>query len=272
MMLLKHEWLRTRTLVGTVAGMAVLLTLLGTGLTATAWPVLSPLGMLLGGIAITVLVPGLQLALTADYYRSSYSRTGYFTHSLPIRGGRIYAAKAIWAVLVTLAGLGLTLVLFGVFWVGVGPAVGMDRNPFTAAGMLWDRLSAVSTSGMLAGGVLLLLAMYLIWPIHYFFAVSRGSERPLNRWGLGGPVLVFVVLYTVTQLAGIIGMIVIPFGIGLQNGALGVVSYRIIAEMQLGSASTEDVMPLGFIPAILLVTVFCAWRTVRSWNHKISLA
>ncbi len=269
--LLKHEALRTRGILGIGAGLLALLVLLGTVLSATRWPMLAPLGIMLGGIALGVLAPALQLLLTADYYRSSYSRTGYFTHALPIRGGKIYAAKVIWAWLVTIAALATSLLLAGIYWVGLATFLGADRNPFTAVAGLWDSITAVTSTGMLIAGAAFLLAMYLIWPVQYFFAVSRGSERPLNRWGLGGPVLVFVILYAASQVASMIGLFVLPFGLAMQDGSLGFVPYSLINELRIGGGGDSETMPLGFLPALLLLSAYCLWRTVRSWNRKVSL-
>ncbi|HLS26919.1 MAG TPA: hypothetical protein VK063_13735 [Beutenbergiaceae bacterium] len=269
--LLKHEALRTRGMLGIGAGLLALLVLLGTVLSATRWPILAPLGIVFGAVALGVLAPVLQLLLTADYYRSSYSRTGYFTHALPIRGGKIYAAKVIWASIVTIAALAVSLLLAGIYWVGLATFLGADRNPFTAAAGLWDSITAVTSTGLLISGAVFILAMYLVWPVQYFFAVSRGSEMPLNRWGVGGPVLIFVILYVASQLAGMIGLFVLPFGLAMQDGSLGFVPYSLLDDLRLGGGGAEEIMPLGFLPALLLLSVYCLWRTVRSWNRKVSL-
>ena len=269
--LLKHEWLRTRGLLGALAGIGLLVTALGMALGASGWPGLSQLGLVIGAVAIAAFAPGLQLVLAADYYRSSYARTGYFTHSLPIRGGRIYAAKLTWATVVTIAALLVTVVLAGIFWQVAATTLELERDVLTVVADLWETLSAVASPGMLAIGVLAFLAMYLMWPIQYFFAVSIGAERPLSGWGLGGPVLAFVVLYLVGQVLSLAGMFVFPIGIGTVDGSLGVTSYSLIEQMRLGETRTTDIMPIGFLPALLLLTAVCLWRTVRSWNHKISL-
>ena len=101
--LLKHEWLRTRGALGMYFGITVLVGLLGSLLGASGWSVLSVLGLLLAFLAVLVLVPGVQLLLVADYWRSGYGRTGYFTQSIPVRGATIFRAKLLWAVLVSLA-------------------------------------------------------------------------------------------------------------------------------------------------------------------------
>lgn len=270
--LLKHEWLRTRGMLGTVVALAGMIVGVASLLTATGWPMISPFGLLAGAIAIVVLVPVLQLALTADFWRSSYSRTGYFTHSLPVRGGRIYAAKLTWALVVTLVALVVSAGLLGLFWPVAASQFGAEINPFLVLRDLWGQLTSQMSTMLLIGGALAFLVMYLVWPIQYYFAVSVGSEERLNRLGLGGPVLVFVGLYLVTQVTVLTGMIAIPFGVGMDGGQLGVVPFGLLSEMGVSAGTGSDVMPLGMFPPILIVTLFCLWRTVRSWNKRVALA
>lgn len=272
MTLLKHEWLRTRGLLGNVVALAALIHGVATLLTATGWPAISTFGFAVGAIVIAVLVPALQLLLAADFWRSSYSRTGYFTHSLPIRGAKIYAAKLTWAFVVTLAGLVVSLALLTAFWPAAASQFGNELNPFVVAGDLWTQLTSQMPTTLLIGMAILFLVMYLVWPIQYYFSVSVGNEGRLNRLGLGGPILVFVGLYLVTQMAVLASMVAIPFGLGMDAGQIGVVPFSLLAEMGVTSGSSGEAMPLGMFPAILLVAALCLWRTTRSWNHKISLA
>lgn len=41
--------------------------------------------------------------------------------------------------------------------------------------------------------------------------------------------------------------------------------------MTVGVNASADVMPVGFFPALLLVTVVCLGWSVRSWNRRVSL-
>lgn len=270
--LLKHEWFGTRALLGIIMAAAPLLAGLGTLLTATGWPLISPLGTLLALLSITGLIPVLQLALAVTYWRSSYSRIGYFTQALPLRGSSIYWAKLIWTVIVTLVGLIITIGLALLFWPVAASQIGAERNPFTIIGQLWSTLQELSSPWTLGLIIGLLLVMLLIWPVHYFFAASIGSEAPLNRLGLGGPILVYLGLYMVMQIAAFVGLFALPWGVGVTDGSLGIVSFNFIDQLEptIG-VSTTEVMPIGFLPAIILVTLICLWRTNRSWNHKVSL-
>lgn len=120
---------------------------------------------------------------------------------------------------------------------------------------------------------LLLLAFVLIWPIHYFFAASISSETPLNRHGLGGPVLIFVGLYLVTQVGSFVWLFAIAWGLTITDGSFELVPFHLIQEMDIGVgvSNTTETMPIGMLPAIVFITLVCWWRTRVSWNRKISL-
>lgn len=269
--LLKHEWLRTRGMLGIMLALATLAVVLGSALTATGWPLLSMLGLMAGLVVVAGLAPAMQLALAVDYWRSSYGRTGYFTHSLPIRGSRIYAAKLLWASTVTVVSLVLALGLAYLLWVGFALQTGAGMNPLVALGDLWATMRDVTPLWVPFAGAALLVALHLCYLVYFFFSASVGSERRLNQYGGAGPVLVFVGLYVALQVLAVVGMLVLPFGIGVAGDQLGLVPFNMITEMQ-AATPTDDVMPLGFLPPLGLAAAVCLWRTARSWDRKASLA
>lgn len=269
--LLKHEWLRTRSLLGSIGAVAVLLVAAGTALTATGWPGISLVGMLMVMAPLAALVPATQIALAVHYWQSSYSRTGYFTQSLPLSGVTIYAAKLAWALLVSLLAVLATAGLLMAAWPVLAGQLGGERNPFSLIRQMWEAGTAVTSTPVLIAGILLFVGLILIWPIQYFFAASVGSETPLNRLGLGGPVVVFLGLYLASQVLVFLGMAALPWGLTMVDGQLGIEHWSVFAEIAAGDASRDDIMPVGFVPMLLLIGVVCLLRTVHSWRRKISL-
>ena len=268
--LLKHEWLRTRGVLGMFFGVVVLVGILGSLLAVTGWAVLSLLGLLLGVLAVLVIVPGVQLLLAADYWRSGYGRTGYFTQSIPVRGSTIFWAKLVWAVLVSLAAVVVTALLGWVVWWAVAVNSGVTSPSLAVIGDIMADLAEVAPVWMIVAGAVLVLASFLVWPIYYYFAVSVGHERRFAGMGAAGPILVFVVLYVCIQLLSLVGMAVIPFGLGVEGGSVTVVPFNLVEEMSSGGAGSE-VMPLGFVVVLVVLAAFCLWRTARSWNHRVAL-
>lgn len=270
--LLTHEWKRAAKPLLTATGIAVLMTAVGSAAAAIGWPIVSLLGAILA-IAVTILyVPGIQVLLAVDYWLSSYSRTGYFTQTLPVRGGTIFSAKLLFGFAVTVAGLLVTLVLGALAWMGQAIMVGENANPFRAAGNFWALIVDAASPGIIAVGLGLLLLSYAVWLVQMYFSVSIGSESRFNRMGLGGPILVFICLYVAMQILLAVSILTVPLGIGPVADGLGFVRIDLLGEVLADPTSSGgDLLPLGFIPPLVLVTVLCLWRTARSWNRHVSL-
>ncbi|WP_277211320.1 hypothetical protein [Isoptericola croceus] len=268
--LLKHELLRTRAMLALVGGVAVLVAVVGALFAATGWPALAPFGLVLAMGAIFAVVPAAQILLAVVYWQSSYGRMGYLTQTLPVRGSSIYWAKIVWAWLVSLAGaalsVGLVLAVSPLLARGVAVERGDLFRPLREG---WALLTEMAPAWAVVAMVVLLVALVLIWPAQYFFAASIGSEAPLNRLGVGGPILVWLGVYFVTQVLTFVSFAAVPLAVGVEGDQLGIVRFDLFAEMVAGSSA--DVMPIGFLPALLLSTLVCLGWTARSWNRRVSL-
>lgn len=270
--LLKHEWLRTRGPLGTLFGLIALVGVLGSLLGASGWPVLTTLGLALGFLTAVVAVPAVQLVLAADYWRSGYGRTGYFTHSLPVRGSRIYRAKLVWAMVASMVAIVLTAVLGVLAWWAFARNSSASGPSWSALANVWDVVFSAAPVWMIVLGVIAALSWVLVWPVFYFFAVSVGHERRFAPLGAAGPVVVFVLVYIAMQALSMLGMFVLPVGIGMgEDGTLGVGGFDLAAELAAGTNSS-DVMPIGFLVSVIVLGAVCVWRTARSWNHRVALA
>lgn len=269
--LLKHEWLRTRGALALYFGIVMAVGILGTLLGAAGWAALSLLGLVLGFVAVMMLLPGVQLLLAADYWRSGYGRTGYFTQSIPVRGSTIFGAKLIWMTLVSLVGLVLSVLLAWMWWWSLAFNVDIPAPSFAVIGDALSAMGEVAPAWMIILGAILLLVSLVMSAVFYYFSVSIGHESKLASLGWGGPIIVYVVIYFCIQVLSFIGLAVLPFGIGMEGDRLTLVSFNVFSEMTAGVNASNDVMPIGFIVVMLPVAVFCLWRTARSWDHKVAL-
>lgn len=269
--LIRHEAIRTRGLLATIFGAAAILTVVGAVLAATMWPLISQVGLLMAIVGAVATVPASQLGLAWDYWQSGYRRIGYFTQTLPVRGRTIYWARLAWGVAVLVAGLLWSSVLGILAFFGTAGSFGM--RPFDVFPLVGDWFSALAAVlpwwGWIALPVLLLVFVGFTL-VQYYFAASIGSERRLVSLGIGGPVLVWFAVYMAMQLVFLVFMFVVPLGIGVIDGTLALTSENffaaVIANEQPGS------MPAGIIPAFVLATIALVWRTVVSWERKVSLA
>jgi hypothetical protein len=270
--LLRHEWLRTRGMLLTIAALALAVSVLGSGLAALRVPLVSQTTGLLSLVAIIVLVPVVQVALTVDYWRSSYGRIGYFTQTLPIPGQVIFRAKLLWSWIATAGSLVVAVALAIIAWPGVARGLGLGPvNPIAAVGDLFASVTQYMSMWQYLALIVVGLAVAVFnWPVQYYAAATIGSEEPRNRFGGGGVVIAWVVLYVITQAVALLAIIAIPFGIGLTDaGGVGLVGFSPVQDLFGGGSS--DIVPIGFVPAILLVSAVLLWRTARSWRRGVSL-
>ncbi len=269
--LIKHEILRTRAWLAIVFGTATLLTLAGTLMAYTPWSIIQGLGVMLTIVAVSAFLFVVQLGLAFDYWRSSYRKTGYFTQSLPVKGSTIYGAKLLWGGAVTVAGLVWTLVLA----VPALFAASSALNLGITFSLILDSVGAVFGAAPAWVWVILtivILAFYVGGLAQYYFAASIGSEARMNGLGIGGPILVWFVLYMVMQVLLFVGIIAIPLGLtGMADGSSLAVTSMNFLDLMVNNQEA-DAMPLGFLPVMFIVTAVLIWRTVVSWNKKVSLA
>lgn len=267
--LLKHEYLRTRKpIVGAWLGAACLI-LVGCLMAWTGWIGLSTLGFMMVILAVFVLMPAVQLYLGIDYWTSSYRRTGYFTQSLPIKGATIFWVKLLWATIVSVATFLVTSLLALFAFPVISRIMGGESvNGWALLGQVWQRLAELMPWWAIILAVLFGFVLLMTLVVQLFFVASIGSKEPMNRWGIGGPILVMVVLYFAQQFINFIAIIAIP--IGLEMDPLGFVNTSFLQAL-MADSEMLNVMPFGFVPVMVIIPALLLWRTVVSWRKKVAL-
>ncbi len=268
--LIKHEALRTRRWLTVVFGLATLVTLMGALMAWTGWPLISQLGVILSFVGVGAFLAVVQVGLAYDYWRSSYSKTGYFTQSLPVKGATIYWSKLLWGCVVTLVAIVWNVVLALVAYLGSASSMRVTE-PLSQLRAAWTGMLEILPAVAVIGLALAVVVSFFATLVQYYFAASIGSESRMNRLGIGGPVLVWFGLYLVMQMLLLLGIVAIPLALGSgSDGGLALVSLNFLSVMV--ENQTAGAMPLGFVPVLALSTAVLVSRTVVSWNRKVSLA
>lgn len=266
--LLKHEVHRTRGPILALFGIATLAVMVSLAMAVTRIPVISSVGSMLAVMTTAVFLVLLVLGLAVDLHQSAFGRQRYLTHALPVEGATQLWTKLLYAWLVALAGLIWFVIALYVSTALMRVAAGGSFSEAWTA--QWESVvSALEAMPgwlvvtVIAGAVLMMMSYVVI----VYFSVSVGSEGRFHRMGAGGPVAVFVGVYLVLQLLLVLGIVAIPLGIGDNDGALGIQAFDVATIFQ----SSAEVVPVGFIPVLLLVSVGLLVRTISSWRSRIAL-
>lgn len=265
--IIKHEWIRTRGLLTLIFGIAIGLSLMSTGMLKLNMPGITILGFVTGIIAISAILPAIQIGLGVDYWLANYRRTGYFTQTLPIKGSIQYWSKLLYGFMVCAGALALNL---GMIALWLWAAEDITEMSFSQLKEAWERLVPLLTTEVWLIGAFLLIMYAIGTLIQLYFVASIGSEEPLNNLGFGGPVVAYVVLYFCLQILSLISIFVVPYGINARDdGTLGLVHESFLAGFPNIDAQA---MPIGFVPILIVAYIALIWRTAYSWNRKVSLA
>lgn len=266
--LIRHEYHRTSKQFGVLVGLATLGILLAFALSWTALPVIASLGSALALIITAAFLLVLVLGLAVDLYKSGFSRQGYLTHLLPVKGSTILWARFGWACLLMLVGMvwfALALVV-SVLSTQLSAGAPISQAWASVSGTIRDLVAATPT-WLLLTGLLLVVLMAVAYVVQVYFAVSVGSEKRFHRLEAGGPVLLYALVYVVMQLVMLIGIVIVPVGLRLVG------EFRLV-RLDLGaifSENPDEVMPLGLLPALLLLSAALLWRTMVSWRSRVAL-
>lgn len=265
--LIKHEIRRTLRWYLIAIGCAALVG----GLSSLAAGLLpAPLNGLFSVTAVVaaVAVPSaMPLLLGVDFYRSSYSKTGYLTRAIPVRGTTIYWVKLLYAYALSLLSLAVGLAL------GYMAAISLA---VVAGGSVDDVNASISSTFEAMGELLpgwaaaLLVVAVLLWPFtwlaSYYLAATVGSQSWSGRMGIGGPIVVWVLFYVASQVAGLLGAF-IPVHLQLGEDGFGVRT----GVINIFTIEDSAIVPLGiFIMMFLLAVLAIGWGAV-SFDKKAEL-
>lgn len=256
--LFKHEFLRTRGVLGAIFGLCLLLAL--TALVTANVPGLSQLAFVGGVVATLAVIPATQIYLAIHLYRSTFGRQGYFTNAIPVPARTVLGVKYVYALVMTFAALAVALASA---WVcGRSAAVqGSDvwAEGWTAVGALWREYPG--QVGLFIVLFLLSLAAYLA---QYYFSVVVGSEPWIRRSGALGPVVTYILVYIGLQVAALLGLVLPP----TVDIATGEFTWLMpIAALERGDSG----LPLWSAVSALIISAVLLWRALRGPQRRLEL-
>lgn len=266
--LMRQEFLDNRKSLGMILGGSLLAILVSTVLALLKIPFLSNFGRLTLFVIALVVFFGVLVQLAESYWKTMAGPRGYFTHTIPVRGRELYAAKVLFAFLAGLVGL---LVAFLAFGIGFG--VNLYETGMSVLQIIEgfvEGLRAMPRPILLLG--IIWVPLYLLGLICSVASVmSIGAQGRWNRHGFGAPAVGLVLLYVLNQAVSVIGMLFVPLLLDVESGAL---EFTFMLPMLLDSLRT-GAEPAGFgIGSLImsgLLAIIMAWWGIRSIERRTSL-
>lgn len=251
------------------SALVIAFTTLGGLLVGFKVPFFASIFSLLIVIAPFALLAGILVYLLVRYYRTMYGRVGYFTHSLPATGAQLFWAKLLYGLIAMTIALVAAVIALQPVWMSLLASndIPLSEGPR----MLADQL-ATMPRGFWPVSIAMLLVTVLGYIIHYQFVISVGSEARLNHLGIGGPVVVYVLVYLAGQIISLVSFVAIPLMVRIDSGfhvETGSAWQFIVDSMS--KTAPPNVIPIGWAPAQVIMLIALAWWTIRSIRLHTSL-
>lgn len=221
--------------------------------------------LVLGGQAIL-----LQILAVVNDYGNMQGKRAYFLRGIPATTGSLFSARLIyyictnlWSILFVLAEMAIIFCL--------------TLRKLT--------LAQVAAGEIPVGFWLFMVLISIVGSVFSAFismaVVSLGSQSGLHRFGIGGPILVYVILYLAQQVGNLLFMFFIPLGVKLGTTATGGAKVELLTESMFNyyrsnlfstvGTTGDPFIGLGFIFFYLILGVVLASLTYRSMKYKTSL-
>ena len=208
-----------------------------------------------GVVAFFIGVSILPLWLFVRDYKRMYGAYGSFFAALPLTGKEAIGGRALWFIIVELvAGLS-SAAFFGPFFVRSVRAETEVREFFAS-------LLEQPATAYLSGFVILVIVGILFAAAVWVFVTSVGSEKPFRRFGIGGPIIIYVGLQVIVNV--------------VTNGAVRLmdVQRQFIDEQAMAQAVSQFFLRSCLVIAglMLIAAVVLYLRSVYSHDKKLSVS
>ena len=208
-----------------------------------------------GVAAFFIGVSILPLWLFVRDYKRMYGAYGSFFAALPLTGKEAIGGRALWFIIVELvAGLS-SAAFFGPFFIRSIRAETEVREFFAS-------LLEQPATAYLSGFVILVIVGILFAAAVWVFVTSVGSEKPFRRFGIGGPIMIYVGLQVIVNV--------------VTNGAVRLmdVQRQFISEQAMAQAVSQLFLRSSLVIAglMLIAAVVLFLRSVYSHDKKLSVS
>lgn len=209
-----------------------------------------------GVAAFFIGVSIIPLWLCIRDYKRMYGAYGSFFAALPLTGKEVMGGRAIWFFIVELIAVLSSVTFFGPFMFRQMGGSDPEIREFLSAFLEKPAIT------YLAGVAILIVAGLLFTAAVWVFVTSVGSEKPFRRFGIGGPIM----LYVGIQVAINVVTKVVIDTMGNQR--------QIVSEEYFQQALSQQFFRTSLVLSglMLIAAVVLYLRSIYSHDKKLSVS
>ena len=225
-----------------------------------------------GIVASLAIIAVVAAILLISYYQSMHGQYAAFTVAVPVRTGTHLLIKTLWAYVAFVVSAAM-----GVLGLLVGTTELSGRLQFGAQGMDWPSSWEFLRSAIEANLVLIILCIIgvalvlMLLVCEGVFIVTVGSSAKFSRHGFAvGVLLAIVTTWLIRNGFMAFGLLAVPFGVKFTYTSPSATPEASFTMFNLGTASFENVLPLGLFAALIVAITFfwgCTYRQLaKHWS------
>ena len=208
-----------------------------------------------GVAAFFIGVSLLPLWLYVRDYKRMYGAYGSFFAALPLTGKEVMGGRAIWLIIVEVLAVLSSVTFFGLLFVrqmGGYPEVGEFLSAFL------EKPAVTYLEGL---GILIITGILFAASV-WVFVTSVGSEKPFRRFGIGGPLMLYIGLQVVIN---VVSEAVVET-MGSQR--------QIVAEEYFNQVASQLFFRTSLVLSglMLIAAVVLYLRSIHSHDRKLSVS
>ncbi|MBN1775579.1 MAG: hypothetical protein JW817_03845 [Clostridiales bacterium] len=233
--LVKHEFRATRRVIPFVFLLTVFIA--GMMTVSVALNLEAIVGITMGLLIIMLIAEVIitYALIVWRYYKTMCGNEAYLSHTLPVKPHLLMWSKFlvsfVWVAISYLVLAACMVLLIIIFAKGTGTTL---AEIFDQLKIFWQAFGLRGHEVTVIVSIIGLFILSIVSGLtQIFFSVSLGSTSKLHKYGIGGPILVYVVLYFVLQIVSMAAMALVPLAFAVQTTEAGELSFRIVSRNML---------------------------------------
>lgn len=188
-------------------------------------------------------------------YKRMYGSYGSFFAALPLTGKEVMGGRAIWFIIMQILGM-LSSAMF------IGPFLIANVNRYPEIRKIFaDIMKQVGPNYLIGFAVVVIVGIFFSAAV-WLFVTSVGSEKLFRRFGIGGPIMLYVGLQVAVN-------IVTNRAVSLMD-----VQKQLITEQAMAQAVSQFFLRSCLVIAglMLIAAVVLFLRSIYSHDKKLSVS